>query len=55
MTLNKDKTYNSKRGCPKCGGESSSDRYNFAVDQIHRVCNNCNFSWYEEPLYKNET
>jgi ribosomal protein S27AE len=52
MTLNKDKTYNKERGCPKCGSQSSLDGYDDAINEIRRTCNNCRFSWFEEPLDK---
>ncbi|MCK9370304.1 hypothetical protein M0R04_10390 [Candidatus Dojkabacteria bacterium] len=47
--------YNKNTKCPKCGGIEISTKYvehEILGGQIKRVCFDCQFAWYEEPLDK---
>lgn len=58
--------YDSSRGCPKCAGEETIDKWHkecwnceviwghfkkqFSGEHIHRKCKRCAFEWAEMPV-----
>lgn len=49
--------YQKNTRCDKCGCTSVSTKYEEHErfgEQMKRVCGNCNYTWFEEPLDKEE-
>lgn len=42
--------YNENSYCVKCGSRKVSIQYDHQTNKLLRICRNCGYWWYEDPL-----